>query len=61
MHPFVLYLAAVDMEKKHRRPQRDRLQYGRPGAKALRDPAPVSRLARVTGILRRSVQRTAGT
>jgi len=61
MHPFVLYLAAVDIERNHRPPQRKRSQHVRAAATPSRDPARVSRLGRLTAIVRRSVERTAGT
>jgi hypothetical protein len=62
MHPFGLYLAATDIERKDRtaagqdRPAR----FAAVDALPLNDPAPASRLARFTTMLRRRVARDAG-
>jgi hypothetical protein len=61
MHPFALYLVAIDVEHNHgdaternRRPL-----YAAVDALPLSEPAPVSRRGRLTAILRRRVARAA--
>jgi hypothetical protein len=62
MHPFGLYLAATDIERKDRTAAgQDRpAQFAAVDALPLNDPAPASRLARITTTLRRRVARDAG-
>jgi hypothetical protein len=61
MHPFAMYLAAVDHDRnrsaaeRHRRPR-----YALVDALPLSEPAPVSRLDRLTAILRRRAARPTG-
>ncbi len=61
MHPFVLYIAAIDVEyhygdaaERNRRPL-----YAPVDVPPLDEPAPVSRRGRLTAILRRRVARAA--
>ena len=61
MHPFALYLAATDVEHRYgasaegnRRPR-----FALVDAVPPNEPAPVSRLGRLTAILRRRVARAA--
>ena len=63
MHPFALYLAATHVEhdygaasERNRRPR-----YASVDALPLNEPAPVSRLCRLTAFLRRRVERAAST
>ena len=62
MHPFALYLAATDYERNHGAgSQRDRRPpYAAVDALPLTEPAPVSRVDRLTAILRRRVTGVAG-
>jgi hypothetical protein len=57
MHPFALYLAATDVEHKHRAAaERNRgQQYATVDALPLNEPAPMSRRDRLIEILRRRV------
>jgi hypothetical protein len=61
MHPFALYLAAIDVEnnygdaaERNRRPR-----YAAVDALPLNEPAPVARRTRLMAILRRRVARAA--
>ena len=54
MHPFGLYLAATDIERKNRAALgQDRRQFASVDALPLIEPAPVSRLSRIAAMLRR--------
>jgi hypothetical protein len=57
MHPFVLYLAATDVEHNHRAAaERNRGQrYATVDALPLNEPAPMSRRNRLIELLRRRV------
>ena len=61
MHPFALYLAATDVERKHGvAAERNRQpRYAPVNALPLIEPAPVSRLGRLAATLRRRVARAA--
>lgn len=61
MHPFALYLAATDFEHKDRAAaeRNRRPQYAPVDALPLNKPARVSRLGRLTAILRRRAARAA--
>ena len=54
MHPFGLYLAATDIERKNRAAQgQDRARFASVDALPVIEPAAVSRLARFAAMLRR--------
>ena len=61
MHPFVLYLAATDVERNHEAAGRDRRsQYTRVDALPLVESAPASRLGRLAATFGRRVARREG-
>ena len=61
MHPFGLYLAAVDAERTYgTRNQGRRPVFAAVDAKPLTEPEPVSRRTRLVATLQRRVLRTAG-
>ena len=62
MHPLGLYLAITDSQREHGSSPAG--QRGAPFAKVdalpIAEPEPVTRIGRLTGIVRRRVMRTAG-
>lgn len=61
MHPFGLYLAAVDAEQNYGTGKRSRTpHFAKVDAEPLTEPEPVSRRTRLFATLRRHVMRTAG-
>ena len=61
MHPFGLYLAVTDRQREHGRApaQQRRASFAKVDALPIAEPEPVSRVARLTAIMRRRVMRTA--
>ena len=61
MHPFGLYLAAVDAERNYGAGARSRRpEFAKVDAAPLTEPEPVSRRTRLIATLRRHVIKTAG-
>ena len=61
MHPFALYLVAKDVQQDYRAAaeRTRRTRFARVAAVRLNEPAPGSRLGRLTALLRRRVARSA--
>jgi hypothetical protein len=61
MHPFGLYLAITDRQREHGwdPAQQRRISFAKVDALPIIEPEPVSRIGRVTTIVRRRVLRTA--
>lgn len=59
MHPFAMYLAAIDVEHSNREAgeRNHRPQYAAVDALPLNEPAPLSRRGRLMAILRRRIAR----
>jgi hypothetical protein len=62
MHPLGLYLAVTDSQHEHGSApgQRRRASFAKVDALPITEPEPVTRIRRLTGIVRRRVMRTAG-
>ena len=61
MHPFGLYLAVTDSQREHGGlDQERRTQFAKVDALPITEPQPVTRIGRLTGLVRRRVMRTAG-
>ena len=62
MHPLGLYLAITDSQREHglASAQQRRASFAKVDALPITEPEPVTRIGRLTGIVRRRVMRTAG-